>query len=124
LRLPSTTRHERSAASPIQGITFDVGGTLIEPFPSVGQIYAEVGARYGLQKVSAQQLNRRFATAWRAQPGFAHTRAAWADLVDKTFHGLSDRLPSETFFDDLASRMPGASSRMSRLPSRPWPPAV
>ena len=30
----------------IKAITFDVGGTLIEPWPSVGHAYAGVAARY------------------------------------------------------------------------------
>ena len=37
----------------IQAVTFDVGGTLIEVWPSVGQVYAEVAARNGVKGLSA-----------------------------------------------------------------------
>jgi phosphoglycolate phosphatase-like HAD superfamily hydrolase len=53
----------------IKAITFDVGGTLIEPFPSVGHIYAEIAAQHGHGKFSPEELNRRFVRAWKAQQG-------------------------------------------------------
>jgi putative hydrolase of the HAD superfamily len=82
----------------IKAITFDVGGTLIEPWPSVGQVYAEVAARHGLKHFSAEQLNTRFKTAWRARPGFAHSRNAWEELVNEVF-GPASMPPG--FFADL-----------------------
>jgi FMN phosphatase YigB (HAD superfamily) len=33
---------------PVEAVTFDVGGTLIEPWPSVGHIYAEAASKLGL----------------------------------------------------------------------------
>ena len=85
----------------ISAVTFDVGGTLIEPWPSVGHVYAEVAARHGARNLPAELLNERFKTAWRAQKDFAYTRDAWAKLVDQTFRGLCARPPSETFFGEL-----------------------
>src|SRR5580700_10426449 len=49
-----------TAVLPIRAVTFDVGGTLIEPWPSVGRVYAEVAARHGLE-VAAEDLDRQFA---------------------------------------------------------------
>jgi len=95
----SRSRHD----PPIQAVTFDVGGTLIEPWPSVGHVYAEVAARHGFEDLSAAILNRQFAAAWQARQNFNHTRAEWAELVDATFEGLVETLPSETFFPDLYS---------------------
>ena len=43
----------------VEAITLDVGGTLIEPWPSVGHIYAEVAARHGVQ-AEPEELTRRF----------------------------------------------------------------
>jgi len=86
----------------IEAITLDVGGTLIEPWPSVGHIYAEVAARHGVQAEPAE-LTRRFVQAWRAQDAFQYTRADWAAVVDATFEGLSTQLPSQTFFGELYS---------------------
>jgi len=90
-----------SFAGQIQAVTFDVGGTLMEPHPSVGHVYAEVAGRHGLTGISAELLNRRFAVAWRGLKDFNHTRSEWAELVDTTFHGLTDAPPSGTFFPEL-----------------------
>ena len=87
-----------------QAVTFDVGGTLIEPWPSVGHLYAEVGSRHGLTGLSVNDLNRQFADAWRALKDFNHTRAEWAELVRLTFHGLAAAPPSADFFSELYVR--------------------
>ncbi|MDB6015555.1 MAG: haloacid dehalogenase, family protein [Pedosphaera sp.] len=88
----------------IQAVTFDVGGTLIKPWPSVGHIYAEVAARHGLEAVSPEQLNRQFTEAWREFKNFNHGREEWAALVDRTFAGVSEEPPSGTFFEELYDR--------------------
>lgn len=36
--------------SAVRAITFDAGGTLLEPYPSVGQVYAEVLRSYGYER--------------------------------------------------------------------------
>ncbi len=87
----------------IQVITFDVGGTLIEPWPSVGHVYAEVAGRHGVG-VDAEVLNQRFVAAWHAGREFDYSRAAWAGLVDEVFSGLARELPSQTFFGELYGR--------------------
>jgi len=94
----------------IQAVTFDIGGTLIDPWPSVGHVYAEVAARHGLKNLSAETLNQRFLAAWRARPDLVQTRAAWAEIVDQVFLGLAERPPSQTFFPELYQRFsePGA----------------
>src|SRR5581483_6684770 len=89
--------------SQIQAVTFDVGGTLIKPWPSVGHVYAGVAARHGM-KVSPAALNRRFAAAWRELTNFNHTREEWAALVDKTFAGQGGGPPGGTFFSELYAR--------------------
>jgi putative hydrolase of the HAD superfamily len=88
----------------LQAVTFDVGGTLIECWPSVGHIYADVAARHTNKLIPAEMLNRRFAAAWRAHADFQHTRADWAALVDSTFAGLLELPPSQTFFELLYQR--------------------
>ena len=92
----------------IAAVTFDVGGTLIEPWPSVGHIYAHVATRHGLKTVSIEVLNRQFAKAWREVRDFNYTEAAWAKIVDATFHGLTETLPSESFFPELYKRFSDA----------------
>jgi putative hydrolase of the HAD superfamily len=89
---------------PIQAITFDVGGTLITPWPSVGHIYAEVAGARGYAKLAPELLNQRFTQAWNATRDFQHTREQWADLVDATFFGLIDTQPRCSFFGELFER--------------------
>lgn len=87
--------------SHIEAVTFDVGGTLIAPYPSVGAIYARVAARHGTPGLSPEVLNRRFADAWRHARPFHHGREEWSRLVDRVFAGLVPILPSQSFFPDL-----------------------
>jgi putative hydrolase of the HAD superfamily len=86
-----------------RAITFDVGGTLIEPWPSVGHIYAEVAAKHGIAGASARVLNRHFAAAWRAQKSFDYTREGWRGVVEATFRKLT-KAQSRSLFPDLYLR--------------------
>lgn len=88
----------------IKAVTFDVGGTLIRPWPSVGDVYAEVAARHRLKGVSPDELNRRFAIAWRRLKNFNHSREEWAALVEQSFGGSDKMPPGEAFFEDLYRR--------------------
>jgi len=86
--------------SKIQAISFDVGGTLIEPWPSVGHVYGKVAARHG-DKASPDLLNRNFAAAWKAKQDFQHTKSDWAQLVEATFTGVGSQPPTSEFFEEL-----------------------
>ena len=92
---------------PIHAVTFDVGGTLIEPWPSVGAVYAAVAAEHGFLNLRPEILNRQFAAAWRSKKHFDHSQTAWRKLVDAAFAGL---LPSATFFPALYERFGRASA--------------
>lgn len=48
----------------IELVYFDVGGTLIDPYPSVGEVYAAAGRRHGLD-ASPEELGAAFQQAWR-----------------------------------------------------------
>jgi len=89
--------------NPVRAITFDVGGTLIEPWPSVGSIYAQVAARHGWKDLSVEALEQQFAAAWGGLKEFNHTRREWAEIVDASFRGLVSPPPSQTFFPELFS---------------------
>lgn len=88
----------------IQAVSFDVGGTLIQVWPSVGHVYAQVAGEHGWPGLSAEILNRRFAAAWKAQPLVTYSREEWAALVDAAFDGLITAQPSRTFFPSLYER--------------------
>lgn len=102
--LPMDARHSQS----IRAITFDIGGTLIEPWPSVGHVYSEVAARHG-HRIPPETLNRQFATAWKAKKNFRHTSSDWSNLVDQTFAGLVNAPPSATFFPELYEQFTSAT---------------
>ena len=87
----------------VRAVTFDVGGTLIKPWPSVGHIYAAAAAKYGC-KIQPAVLDQRFRNAWRELKNFSHAREEWSALVDRTFAGLLESPPSETFFSELYDR--------------------
>jgi putative hydrolase of the HAD superfamily len=94
----------------IQAVTFDVGGTLIEPWPSVGHIYAKVAAKHGAGQLEVDLLNRRFEAAWKARPGFDYAVEDWSAIVDETFAGLVVDKPSRTFFAELYERFAQAGA--------------
>lgn len=98
-----------SHPSEIRAVTFDVGGTLIEPWPSVGDIYAEVAAGFGLTEHSAAELNCNFISAWRAKRDFDYSEAAWLELVAASFARTASALPSG-FFDRLYARFTDADA--------------
>src|SRR5437763_2728433 len=103
-------RFNMMPARQIQAVTFDVGGTLIRPWPSVGHVYAEVAAQHGLRNLSPESLNQSFAAAWREKKNFQHTKEGWARLVDQTFAGLCEPPPSRAFFPAIYQRFAEADT--------------
>ena len=70
----------------------------------MGHVYAGVAARHGVENLSPERINEQFRAAWRAKTNFNHTREDWAALVEKTFTGLTQEQPSQTFFPELYDR--------------------
>jgi len=97
----------RTAGTEVRAVTFDVGGTLIEPWPSVGGVYADVAGRLGTGSLDAGVLDARFRAAWRAAhqgDGFDYSRSAWMELVRATFSGLTGRAAAPDLFEALWQR--------------------
>jgi putative hydrolase of the HAD superfamily len=93
---------ERAGAGLVQAVTFDVGGTLIDPWPSVGHAYSEVAARHDQAQLDPAVLNRRFLAAWQERPAaFDYSRAAWAKIVAGTLDGLSPLAGDDAYFSEL-----------------------
>lgn len=89
-------------------VSFDVGGTLIEPWPSVGHVYAAMAQRWCGEAPDAAAVNRRFHAAWASRgTGFDYSRAAWAELVAATLRGLSPVAESPEFFVALYNHFAG-----------------
>jgi putative hydrolase of the HAD superfamily len=85
----------------VRAVTFDAGGTLIDPWPSVGAIYAEVAREFGLECAPAR-LDTQFLAAWRSRSRFNYTPDEWFAIVRSTFEGLCDVSPA--MFDVIYDR--------------------
>ncbi len=70
----------------VRALFFDVGGTLIEPWPSVGEIYATVAHRHGLS-VNPSDVDHRFRESWAALKNQTLTVSRkdwWREVVFQT----------------------------------------
>jgi putative hydrolase of the HAD superfamily len=95
----------------VQAVSFDVGGTLIDPWPSVGHVYAAVAAEAGLAACDPAVLTAQFVAAWKSKVDFDCTREAWARLVVRTFGGSEEEFgPRTAFFERLYNRFTEASA--------------
>jgi putative hydrolase of the HAD superfamily len=92
-----------SARAEVRAVTFDVGGTLIAPWPSVGHVYAEVAERHGMS-VAAEKLTAQFAKAWRGLKQFNHSRDEWFAVVTQSFAGLVEKPPDKEMFAEIYDR--------------------
>jgi putative hydrolase of the HAD superfamily len=71
-----------------RGLSLDVGGTLIEPWPSVGHVYATVARQFGAGSIDPQELTAAFGRAWQKRRHFDYSRDAWRMLVQQSFAGV------------------------------------
>jgi putative hydrolase of the HAD superfamily len=91
-----------AATGPIVAVSFDAGGTLLAPWPSVGTVYAQFAARHGAPDLDAGLLDQRFAALWRQRHvGFAFTREGWQELVADAFVGIHVVGRDPRFFAEL-----------------------
>jgi len=91
----------------LRALFFDVGGTLIHPWPSVGAIYAAVANRHGLM-VTPELMDNAFRESWAAlkRPGLTVSRRDWwRELV---FRALGQE--SEACFEELFEQFAHAES--------------
>ncbi len=102
----------------IKAVFFDAGGTLFQPFPSVGEIYAEVAGRHGLL-IEPLYIEARFHTHWEKRDGLAsltnHStpqveRDWWQSLVYDVFSEVGRFENFDGFFEELYDRFAGADA--------------
>lgn len=76
----------------MKAVFFDVGGTLVRPWPSVGAVYATVAARHGIAGEAAV-FEESFRRAWRdLRPGGALTSSSkdwWRQVVTRAVPGAT-----------------------------------
>ncbi len=118
-------------------ITLDVGGTLIDPKPSVGAVYAEVLSLHGIHADIAE-LQGRFKAAFQRKTALRRTdvceeaeRDFWREVVhDVMGHHVPRGLSFDALFHEVwetfahARRWqpkPGAAECLATLHERGWP---
>jgi putative hydrolase of the HAD superfamily len=91
----------------VKAVTFDVGGTLLEPWPSVGEVYCEAARELGLGTFPAKAVSEQFLGAWRAKGEFGYSRSEWRQLVNDSFLGFCS--VTERLFENIYNRFAAAS---------------
>ena len=93
-------------------VFFDAANTLLYPYPSVGEVYAQVASRYGVE-TTGEAVQRAFRQAWgtvetlaRNDPvrygvGEPDGRRFWHTLVHATFSKLAVPERFDDFFEEL-----------------------
>ena len=93
--------------SPFKAVFFDVGGTLIRVYPSVGDVYARHARPFGYSG-SVAVLNKGFGVQWKKmggieslgdQSGAEAERKFWSELVYEVFKPLGGLNRFEEYFD-------------------------
>ena len=108
-----------SQAGGIRLVTFDVGGTLIHPNPTVGTIYSEVLTRRGFT-CGPGETDRAFEESWRCGPALGPTlaqtqgsggeRVFWGRLLAEVVRRLGGEDPPEGAADELFERFSRAAA--------------
>ena len=92
----------------IRVVFLDAGGTLFQPFPSVGHVYAEVAQKHGVT-ATPEDLERLFRQAWHARNGLAAVKGVTNDKLEREWwYGLVREVfidakfaRFDAFFDEL-----------------------
>lgn len=88
----------------IRAVTFDAGGTLLEPSPSVGVVYAQAARAAGFGSFPPDELEMRFRRVWSARGAFNYSRSSWALLVQTVFEGLTPAAADHHLFSAIWKR--------------------
>ena len=116
----------RGPTSPIRAVTFDVGGTLIEPWPSVGHVYAEVARQFGIE-AAPDRITSAFMQSWKNRGSFGYSRGEWFSVVcesfgcrvtEEMFHSIYERFAQPSawhLFEDVIPALQFAKSRGLKL---------
>lgn len=93
-------------------VFFDAANTLLYPYPSVGEVYAKVARRYGVE-TTGETVQRAFRKVWgtveaqaeqdpvRYGVGEPDGRRFWRAMVHATFAEIALPEAFEAFFDEL-----------------------
>jgi len=104
----------------VESVVFDVGGTLIDPVSSVGEIYASVASEHGWTGLDAKRLDDQFHEAWKSKGEFHYRLEDWEKMVIQSFAGVLEPRAcsdiSQHFIGGLRIPRAGWCMRMCYLP--------
>jgi putative hydrolase of the HAD superfamily len=92
-----------------KAVFFDVGGTLINPYPSVGDIYVKHARNFGF-KGDVKDIDQQFGIEWKNtggleslgnQSGEAVEKKFWHDIVFDVFKPFGGVEDFETYFETI-----------------------
>jgi putative hydrolase of the HAD superfamily len=94
--------------SKIKMISFDAGGTLLSPYPSVGEIYSRVAKKYD-RLISPLEINQSFHRVWQKKDMhdlISHSdekieKTWWGEIVKEVFVPFEAFDDFDLFFNDL-----------------------
>lgn len=94
--------------SKIKMISFDAGGTLLRPHPSVGEIYSRRAKKYN-RIICSKQIDESFHQVWKKKDMhdlISHSdekieKKWWREIVKDVFSPFQDFDNFDLFFDDL-----------------------
>ena len=89
-------------------VSFDVGNTLLEPYPSVGQVYVEVARRFTSDPIPAEAVEAAFYREWRRRGRhFDYSRESWRELVRAVYRGIHPIGEDPKYFQVLYEHFAG-----------------
>jgi putative hydrolase of the HAD superfamily len=108
--LPSLTLDKTDPVK-LKAVSFDAAGTLLDPVVPIGESYAELASRHGMD-VSSGEIDERFRICFADSPPLAFPkargrgiedleRAWWRDVVRRVFAPFGPFPRFESYFADL-----------------------
>ena len=94
----------------VESVVFDVGGTLIDPVSSVGEIYASVASEHGWTGLDAKRLDGQFHDAWKSKEEFHYRLEDWEEIVIQSFAGVLEPSACSDIFPTLYRRFEDSSN--------------
>ncbi len=89
----------------VESVVFDVGGTLIDPVSSVGEIYASVASEHGWTGLDAKRLDGQFHDAWKSKEEFHYRLEDWEGIVIQSFAGVLEPSACVGYFPNTLSEV-------------------
>jgi len=109
----------RPPSAPVRAVLFDVGGTLLNVHPSVGEVYSVTAAEHDI-RVTADHVERGFRGAWKRSLERSRTRGyrtsdtilreEWFEIVRDTFGASVPEQKLHGLFVDLYERFVSADA--------------